>query len=105
MEPKDSLIMGYEDLRTILENESDEFIKSSVEDLVPIPRESEDTSNSDKKCDLPFFITFYNPLFDANDDFASSDNESLPREDFWRKILKFTQTLYLISMTSTSLVM
>ncbi|GKE76892.1 hypothetical protein Tco_1543012 [Tanacetum coccineum] len=34
--------------RTIPEKESEEFIKSSVEDLVPIPRESEDTSNSDK---------------------------------------------------------
>ncbi|GKC26851.1 hypothetical protein Tco_1034145 [Tanacetum coccineum] len=38
MEPEDSLIMGDEDLRTIPEKESDEFIKSSVEDLVPIPR-------------------------------------------------------------------
>ncbi|GKA97532.1 hypothetical protein Tco_0825426 [Tanacetum coccineum] len=33
MEPEDSLIMGDEDLRTILEKESDEFIKSSVKDL------------------------------------------------------------------------
>nr|GEV33277.1 protein BREVIS RADIX-like [Tanacetum cinerariifolium] len=31
---KDSLIMGNEDLNTILEKESDEVIKSSVEDLV-----------------------------------------------------------------------
>ncbi|GKC55012.1 hypothetical protein Tco_1077757, partial [Tanacetum coccineum] len=61
MEPKDSLIMGDEDLRTIPEKESDEFIKSSVKDLLPIPRESEDTSDSDKECDLPFcdnFVTF-----------------------------------------------
>ncbi|GKC77856.1 hypothetical protein Tco_1128630 [Tanacetum coccineum] len=36
MEPEDSLIMGDEDLRTIPEKESDELIKSSVEDLVPI---------------------------------------------------------------------
>nr|GEV95303.1 hypothetical protein [Tanacetum cinerariifolium] len=34
MEPEDSLIMGDEDLTTIPEKESDEFIKSSVEDLV-----------------------------------------------------------------------
>ncbi|GJS70091.1 hypothetical protein Tco_0702932 [Tanacetum coccineum] len=83
MEPEDSLIMGDEDLRTILEKESDEFIKSSVEDLVPIPRESEDTSDSDKECDLPFcdnFVTFSNPLFDANDDFTSS-NEGVPKEN------------------------
>ncbi|GJW09550.1 hypothetical protein Tco_1575377 [Tanacetum coccineum] len=81
MEPEDSLIMGDEDLRTIPEKESDEVIKSSVEDLVPIPSESEDTSDSDKECDLHFFMTFSNPLFDANDDFTSSDDESLPEED------------------------
>ncbi|GKD61936.1 hypothetical protein Tco_1299445, partial [Tanacetum coccineum] len=45
--------MGDKDLSTILEKESDEFIKSSVEDHVPIPCESEDTSESDSECDLP----------------------------------------------------
>ncbi|GJU78889.1 hypothetical protein Tco_1275959 [Tanacetum coccineum] len=37
LEPKDSLIMGDEHLSTIPEKESDEVIKSSVEDLLPIP--------------------------------------------------------------------
>nr|GEZ74097.1 hypothetical protein [Tanacetum cinerariifolium] len=37
-ETKDSLIMGDEHLDTIPEKESDEFIKSSVENLVPNPR-------------------------------------------------------------------
>ncbi|GJT66527.1 hypothetical protein Tco_1018007 [Tanacetum coccineum] len=46
MEPEDSLIMRDENLSTIPEKESDEFIKSIVEDLVPIPRESEDTSDN-----------------------------------------------------------
>ncbi|GKB37147.1 hypothetical protein Tco_0882089 [Tanacetum coccineum] len=71
MEPEDSLIIGYENLSTIPEKESDEFIKSSVEDLVPILSESEDTSDGDKECDFPFCdnsVTFSNPLFDANDD-------------------------------------
>ncbi|GJV88187.1 pre-mRNA splicing Prp18-interacting factor [Tanacetum coccineum] len=84
MEPEDSLIMGDENLSTIPEKESDEFIKSSVEDLVPIPSESEDTSDSDKEYDLPFcgnYVTFSNPLFDSNNDFTSSDDESLPEED------------------------
>ncbi|GJY61587.1 hypothetical protein Tco_0462244 [Tanacetum coccineum] len=45
--------MGNKELSTILEKESDEFIKSSVEDLVPIPSESADTSESDSDCDLP----------------------------------------------------
>nr|GEY73088.1 hypothetical protein [Tanacetum cinerariifolium] len=39
---KDSLIMGDEHLDTIFENESNEFIKSSVKNLVPNPSESED---------------------------------------------------------------
>ncbi|GJX11895.1 hypothetical protein Tco_0201754 [Tanacetum coccineum] len=40
MKPEDSFIMGNGELSTIPEKESDEFIKSSVEDLVPIPSES-----------------------------------------------------------------
>ncbi|GJY66117.1 hypothetical protein Tco_0468355 [Tanacetum coccineum] len=94
LEPEDSLIMGDEELSNIPEKESDEFIKSSVEDLVPIPSESEDTSGSDSVCDLPSCddfspinvykeksVTFSNPLFDSNDDFTSSDDESLSDED------------------------
>ncbi|GJY95994.1 hypothetical protein Tco_0512355 [Tanacetum coccineum] len=84
MEPEDSLIMGDEYLSTIPEKESDEFIKSSVDDLVPIPSESEDMSNSNSECDLPFcdnFVTFSNPLFNDNDDFTSSDDKSLLEED------------------------
>ncbi|GKD27332.1 hypothetical protein Tco_1233546, partial [Tanacetum coccineum] len=92
--PEDSLIMGDENLSTIPEKESDEFIKSSVEDLVPILSEFEDTSESDSECDLPSYddfssidvpwenpVTFSNPLFDANDEFTSSDDESLLEED------------------------
>ncbi|GKC30683.1 hypothetical protein Tco_1037977 [Tanacetum coccineum] len=94
MEPEDSLIMGNEELSTIPEKKSDEFIKSSVEDLIPIPSESEDTFESDNDCDLSvcddFFpinvyeeksVTFSNPLFDSNDDFTFSDDKSLSDED------------------------
>ncbi|GJT34358.1 retrovirus-related pol polyprotein from transposon TNT 1-94 [Tanacetum coccineum] len=93
-DPEDSLIMRDEDLSTIPEKESDEVIKSSVEDLVPIPSESEDTSGSDGECDLSSCndfspinvseeksVTFSNPLFDSNDDFTSSDDELLSDED------------------------
>nr|GFC66792.1 hypothetical protein [Tanacetum cinerariifolium] len=52
-DPDDFLIMGNKDLNTIPEKKSDEFIKSIVEDLVPIPSESEDTSGSDSECILP----------------------------------------------------
>ncbi|GKC61845.1 hypothetical protein Tco_1089443 [Tanacetum coccineum] len=102
MEPEDSLIMGNEELSTIPEKESNKFIKSSVEDLVLIPSESEDTSGSDSDCDLPSCddlspinvyekksVTFSNPLFDSNDDFTSSDNESISDEDVPKDIMKF----------------
>nr|GEW05521.1 (E)-beta-ocimene synthase, chloroplastic-like [Tanacetum cinerariifolium] len=67
---KDSLIMGDEHLDTIPEKESDEFIKSSVENLVPNPSKSED----ERECNVPAcddFTTFSNLLFDADDDFSS----------------------------------
>ncbi|GKB38734.1 hypothetical protein Tco_0883676 [Tanacetum coccineum] len=51
-EPVDSLIMEDEHLDTILATESDEVIKSSVENLVQIPSESEGIP--DKMCDVPF---------------------------------------------------
>ncbi|GJR76999.1 hypothetical protein Tco_0089364 [Tanacetum coccineum] len=86
--PEDSLIMGDEHFDTIPEKESDELIKSSVENLVPIPSESEDFSDNESECDMPecdetflTFTTFSNPLFDSNDDFTSSDDESLSDED------------------------
>ncbi|GJV65824.1 ribonuclease H-like domain-containing protein [Tanacetum coccineum] len=74
LEPEDSLIMGNEELSTIPKKESNKVIKSSVEDLVPIPSESEDTPGSDSDCDLPLCDDFslingheeiiLNPLFD-----------------------------------------
>ncbi|GJV24334.1 hypothetical protein Tco_1377029 [Tanacetum coccineum] len=89
--------MGNEEFSTIPEKESDEFIKSSVEDLVPIPSESEDTSGSDSdlpSCDdfLPLIdneslsdedvpednVKIYsNPLFEFDDEYISSDVDPL----------------------------
>nr|GEU33621.1 putative reverse transcriptase domain-containing protein [Tanacetum cinerariifolium] len=62
-EPKDSLSMGDEHLDTIFEKESNKFIKSSVENLVPNPSESEDLS-----------------------DIESDDNESFSDEDVPKEI-------------------
>nr|GEU57227.1 hypothetical protein [Tanacetum cinerariifolium] len=86
--------MRNEELNTIPEKESDEFIKSSVEDLVPIQSEFEDTSGSDSEYILPSCddfspndipkekaVTLSNRLFNSNDDFISSDDESLSDED------------------------
>ncbi|GJR63961.1 hypothetical protein Tco_0010026 [Tanacetum coccineum] len=50
-EPVNSLSMGDEHLDTIPATESDKVIKSSVEDLVPIPSESEGIPDS--VCDVP----------------------------------------------------
>nr|GEY14028.1 hypothetical protein [Tanacetum cinerariifolium] len=86
-DPEDSLRMGDEHLDTILETESDEFIKSSVENLVPNTNESEDLSDSE--CDMPVFdnfTTFSDLLFDADDDFSSSDDESFSDEDISKEI-------------------
>ena len=47
--PVDSLKMGDEHLNTIPTTESDEFNKSSVENLVPIPSESGEISNGDSE--------------------------------------------------------
>ncbi|GJR72058.1 hypothetical protein Tco_0084423 [Tanacetum coccineum] len=80
----DSLIMEDEHLRTIPETESDKLIKSSVENLVPIPSESEDFSDNESECDVPVcddFTTFSNPLFDSDNDFSSCDDESFSDED------------------------
>nr|GEW45653.1 hypothetical protein [Tanacetum cinerariifolium] len=82
-EPVDSLNMGDEHLNAILATESDEFIKSCVENLVPNPSESE----GENECDVPAgFTTFSNVLFDANYDFDSGDDQSTFDEDFPKKI-------------------
>nr|GEX10563.1 hypothetical protein [Tanacetum cinerariifolium] len=82
-EPIDSLSMGDEHLNTIPTTESDKFIKSSVENLVPNPSESE----GEYECDVPpGFTTFYNVLFDADYDFDSGDDLSFFDEDFPKKI-------------------
>nr|GFB30287.1 hypothetical protein [Tanacetum cinerariifolium] len=82
-EPIDSLSMGDEHLDTISETESDEFMKSCVENLVPNPSESE----GENGCDVPAgFTTFSNVLFDADYDSDSSDDQSLSDEDVQEKI-------------------
>ncbi|GKC61464.1 hypothetical protein Tco_1089062 [Tanacetum coccineum] len=76
--------MEDEHLNTIPATESDELIKYSVENLVPIPSKSEDFSDNESECDMPVcddFTTFSNPLFDFNDDFTSNDDKSLSNED------------------------
>nr|GFB22524.1 hypothetical protein [Tanacetum cinerariifolium] len=77
-EPVDSLSMGNEHLDTISATESDEVIKSSVENLVSIPSESEGIP--EHKCDVPFHDN--SPPLDVSkdqiEDFSESINEASP---------------------------
>ncbi|GJS14211.1 hypothetical protein Tco_0408683 [Tanacetum coccineum] len=83
IEPDNSLSMRDEHLSTIPKKE-----ESSVEDLVPIPSESKGISDS--MCDVPFYDNstpleaskyHYDILLDSNDDYSSSDDDSLYSED------------------------
>nr|GFD34286.1 hypothetical protein [Tanacetum cinerariifolium] len=77
-EPVDSLGMGDKHLNTIPATESDEFIKSCVENLVPNPSESEGENGCDV---LACFTTFSNVLFNDDYNSDSSDDQSLSDED------------------------
>nr|GEX88147.1 hypothetical protein [Tanacetum cinerariifolium] len=75
--------MGDEHLNTIPKKESEEFIKSCVENLVLNPSESD----GENGCDLPAcFTTFSNILFYAEYEFDSVDDQSLHNEDFSEEI-------------------
>nr|GEY38637.1 hypothetical protein [Tanacetum cinerariifolium] len=75
--------MGDEHLDTIPATKSDEFIKSSVENLVSNPSKSEGKNG----CDVPAcFTTFSNILFDAEYEFNSVDDQSLSDKDISEKL-------------------
>ncbi|GJT45991.1 hypothetical protein Tco_0954706 [Tanacetum coccineum] len=71
LEPEDSLIMGNEELSTIPEKQSDEFIKSSTGGSFSNPNDDESLSDEDVPEDN---IKIYsNPLFEFDDKYISSD--------------------------------
>nr|GFB37064.1 hypothetical protein [Tanacetum cinerariifolium] len=81
-EPEHLLSMRYEHLGITPETES------NAENLLPIPSKCEVTLEDEIECDMPakdvcspVFTTFSNHFFKNNDDFDSSDDESLPDED------------------------
>ncbi|GJX68673.1 hypothetical protein Tco_0304400 [Tanacetum coccineum] len=88
-EPVDSLSMRDEHLDTILATKSDEVIKSSVEDLVPILSESKGIPDS--VCDVPLcnnptplkaFKEHSETIIDSNNDYYSSDDHSYENIDY-----------------------
>ncbi|GKE91271.1 hypothetical protein Tco_1572366, partial [Tanacetum coccineum] len=103
-----SLSMGDEHLSTIPETKSNELIKSSVENLVPTPSESEDLSKDlfdiESECDVTVcdnFTTFSNPLFDADDNFSSSDDKSFYDDDVPKEI--YSNSLFDEEIISTKI--
>ncbi|GJZ53289.1 hypothetical protein Tco_0608174 [Tanacetum coccineum] len=101
-EPDNSLSMGDEHFSTIPEMESDEVIKSSVEDLVPFPSESEGIS--DDTCDVPFCdnsppLDVLNDHFEIfsyfNFDCTSSDDDSFENIDYVKASLPDTELVSL----------
>nr|GFB96046.1 hypothetical protein [Tanacetum cinerariifolium] len=86
-EPDNSLSMGDKHLDTISATESNEVIKSSVEDLVPIPSESEGIP--DTMCDVHLVNNptpieakdHFEIVKNSNDDYSSSDDDSLYYEN------------------------
>nr|GFB20023.1 hypothetical protein [Tanacetum cinerariifolium] len=91
-EPDNSLSMGDEHLSTILEMESTEVIKSSVENLVPISSEFEDFFDNESECDVPVcddITTIFNPLFDSDDDFPLVTMSHFIVEDVLKENFKF----------------
>nr|GEX51432.1 hypothetical protein [Tanacetum cinerariifolium] len=86
-EPDNSLSMGDEHLDTISATKSDEVIKSSVENLIPIPSESEGIP--EHKCDVPSHENSlpldvskdqFEDFSKSNDEFYSIDDDSFSFE-------------------------
>nr|GEU51701.1 hypothetical protein [Tanacetum cinerariifolium] len=87
-EPDNSLSMGDEHLDTISATESDELIKSSIENLVLIPSESKGIP--DNMCDVPFHDNSppldvskdqFEDFSDSNDNSTSIDDDSFSIDD------------------------
>nr|GFB57144.1 hypothetical protein [Tanacetum cinerariifolium] len=87
-EPDNSLSMGDKHLDTILVTESDEFIKSGVKNLIPLPSES--VGIPEHMCDVPFHenslpldISKYQieDFSESNKEFSLIDDDSFSIDD------------------------
>nr|GEW54630.1 hypothetical protein [Tanacetum cinerariifolium] len=82
-EPDNSLSMGDKHLDTISATKSDEFIKSSVENLIPIPSKSEgildhmcDVPSHDNSSPLDVSKDQFEDLSESNKEFSSTNEDS-----------------------------
>nr|GFA23910.1 hypothetical protein [Tanacetum cinerariifolium] len=87
-EPDNSLSMGDEHLDTIPATESDEFIKSGVEKLIPIPSEFEgipehvcDVTSHDNSSHLDVSKDQIEDFSESNKEFSSIDDDSFSIDD------------------------
>nr|GEY69973.1 hypothetical protein [Tanacetum cinerariifolium] len=87
-EPDNSLSMGDEHLDTILATKSDEFIKSSVENLIPIPSKSQgipehvcDVPSHDNSPPLDVSKDQIKDFSESNKEFSSIDDDSFSIDD------------------------
>nr|GEU72639.1 multidrug resistance-associated protein 5 [Tanacetum cinerariifolium] len=88
-EPKYSLSMGYKHLNTTPKTESNEIIKSGVEELVPIPNEYEVTSEDKRECDV--LVCGDSSTFDVCNDHSeilshSNNDDILSNDDVFEDI-------------------
>nr|GFC01619.1 hypothetical protein [Tanacetum cinerariifolium] len=83
-----------QEVKNVIEQPAERRNQSNAENLLPIPSKCEVTLEDEIECNMPaedvfspVLATFSNPLFKDNDDFDSSDDESLsdgdvPAEEF-----------------------
>nr|GEX04071.1 hypothetical protein [Tanacetum cinerariifolium] len=95
-EPEYSLSMGYEHLNTTPETESDEIIKSGVEELVPILNECEVTSEDKRECDVLVYKD--SSTFDVCDDHSkifsdSNNNDDISSDDDAFEDIEYVEAL------------
>nr|GEV56094.1 hypothetical protein [Tanacetum cinerariifolium] len=86
-EPEYSPSMGYEHPNTTPEKESDEIIKSGVEELVPILSENEVTLEDKRECDVP--VCENSPICDDHSEmfsYSNNDDDISSNDDDFEEI-------------------
>nr|GFB89547.1 hypothetical protein [Tanacetum cinerariifolium] len=107
-EPNNSLSMGDEHLDTIPATESDEFRKFGVENLIPIPSESEgipehvcDVHSHDNSPPLDVSKDPIEDFSESNKEFSSIDDDSFSIDDIDYTKSSSTSLTFLLEETNT----
>nr|GEZ07455.1 hypothetical protein [Tanacetum cinerariifolium] len=98
-QPEYSLSMGYEHPNTTPKIESNEIIKSGVEELVPILSENEVTLEDKRECDV--LVCEDSFTFDVYDDhseiFSDSNNDDISSDDDAFEDIEYIEASLLVS--------